>query len=134
MAIFNKTKDKKKKDIKAEDETVKQEEAVSGVVLSDKMLSENSDAHRILKNFYISEKSAAGAAFNQYVFKVFKDANKPQIRSKVEKLFNVKVKDVKILNMPEKRKDLGRHPGFKSGFKKAIVVLEKGHTIEQAKA
>ena len=51
----------------------------------------------------------------------------------IEKLFNVKVKAVKILNMPQKRKDVGKHSGFRAGFKKAVVVLEKGYTIEQAK-
>ncbi|OGN04894.1 MAG: 50S ribosomal protein L23 [Candidatus Yanofskybacteria bacterium RIFCSPHIGHO2_02_FULL_44_12b] len=98
------------------------------------MSADNSDAYRVIKSIYISEKSALIAPYNQYIFKVFPDANKTQIREKVEKLFNVKVKDVKILNMPQKRKDLGRHPGFRSGFKKAIVVLKKGYTIEQAKA
>ena len=45
----------------------------------------------------------------------------------------VKVKQVKMLNMPRKRRDLGKHPGFKSGFKKAVVVLEEGYAIGQAK-
>ena len=93
----------------------------------------NSGAYRVLKNFYVSEKASLLNGFNQYVFKVFTDTNKSQIKTQVEKLFNVKVKNVKVLNMPKKRRDLGRHPGFRSEFKKAIVVLEKGQTIEQAK-
>lgn len=93
----------------------------------------NAEAYRVLKNFYISEKASLMNRFNQYVFNVFRSANKSKIRKQVEKLFNVKVKSVKVLNMPRKRRDLGRHPGFKSEFKKAIVVLEKGNTIEQAK-
>ncbi len=93
----------------------------------------NAEAYRVLKNFYVSEKASLLNGFNQYVFKVFRNANKSQIRKQVEKLFSVKVKDVKVLNMPRKRRDLGRHPGFRSEFKKAIVVLEKGQTIEQAK-
>ncbi len=93
----------------------------------------NAEAYRVLKNFYISEKASLLNGFNQYVFKVFRSANKSQIRKQVEKLFNVRVVSVKVLNMPRKRRDLGRHPGFKSEFKKAIVVLEKGQTIEQAK-
>ena len=93
----------------------------------------NAEAYRVLKNFYISEKASLLNGFNQYVFKVFRNANKSQIRKQVEKLFNVKVTSVKVLNMPRKRRDLGRHPGFRSEFKKAIVVLEKGQTIEQAK-
>ncbi len=93
----------------------------------------NAEAYRVLKNFYVSEKASLLNGFNQYVFKVFRSANKSQIRKQVEKLFNVKVKAVKVLNMPRKRRDLGKHPGFRSEFKKAIVVLEKGQTIEQAK-
>ncbi|OGM98516.1 MAG: 50S ribosomal protein L23 [Candidatus Yanofskybacteria bacterium RIFCSPLOWO2_01_FULL_41_34] len=93
----------------------------------------NAEAYRVLKNFYVSEKASLLNGFNQYVFKVFRNSNKSQIRKQVEKLFNVKVKGVKVLNMPRKRRDLGRHPGFRSEFKKAIVGLEKGQTIEQAK-
>ena len=93
----------------------------------------NAEAYRVLKNFYISEKASLLNGFNQYVFKVFRSTNKSQIKKQVEKLFNVKVISVKVLNMPRKRRDLGRHPGFRSEFKKAIVVLEKGQTIEQAR-
>ena len=96
-------------------------------------VTDNADAYRVLKNFYVSEKASLLNGFNQYVFSVFRSANKSQIGKQVEKLFNVKVKSVKVLNMPRKRRDLGRHPGFKSEFKKAIVVLEQGQTIEQAK-
>jgi len=91
------------------------------------------DAYRILRGFYISEKSSLGNTMDQYVFRVFPDANKSEVKKEVSKLFNVKVKSVKILNMPEKRRDFGRHPGTRSGFKKAIVVLQKGYSIGQAK-
>lgn len=93
----------------------------------------NADAYRVLKSFYVSEKASLLNGFNQYVFKVFRSANKSQIRKQVEKLFNVTVESVKVLNMPRKRRDLGKHTGFKSEYKKAIVVLKKGQTIEQAK-
>lgn len=93
----------------------------------------SSDVHKILRGFYVSEKASIASGFNQYVFRVFKEANKSEVKKEVSKLFNVKVKDVKILNMPEKRRDFGKHPGSRSGFKKAIVVLEEGYTIGQAK-
>ena len=89
---------------------------------------------RTLKGFYISEKATALSSFSQYVFKVFDNATKNEIRKQVEKSFSVKVKGVKIINLPEKSRTIGRHKGFKKGFKKAIVVLEKGYSIEQAKA
>ena len=91
------------------------------------------NAHRILKGFYISEKASLGNVDNQYTFRVFKSANKSEVKKEVTKLFNVKVRSVKILNMPEKRRDFGKHPGTKTGFKKAVVILKEGYTIGQAK-
>ena len=116
---------------KKEEDKKELEPASSGIELP--LQAGNSEAYRVLKNFYVSEKASLLNGFNQYVFKVFRSANKSQIRKQVEKLFKVKVKSVKVLNMPRKRRDLGRHPGFRSEFKKSIVVLEKGQTIEQVK-
>lgn len=119
-----------KKPSKKEDVSVKEEAQEMRPTLP---TTGDVEAYRVLKNFYVSEKASLLNGFNQYVFKVFRSANKSQIRKQVGKLFNVKVKSVKVLNMPRKRRDLGKHPGFRSEFKKAIVVLEKGQTIEQAK-
>jgi large subunit ribosomal protein L23 len=88
----------------------------------------------VLKGFYISEKSALGASANQYSFLVADAANKSEIKKEVTKAYNVKVKSIKVINTADKRRDIGRHPGMKSGFKKAIVVLEKGFSIGEAKA
>lgn len=90
-------------------------------------------AHKVLRGFYISEKASMGSSDSQYTFSVFKKANKSEVKKEVSKLFNVQVKSVKILNMPEKRRDFGKHPGSRSGFKKAIVVLKEGFTIGQVK-
>lgn len=87
----------------------------------------------VISSFYISEKAGLLNAFNQYVFKVSKTANKNELKKQVERMFSVKVKDVKILNTFGKNRNVGRHAGFKPGFKKAIVVLRKGYAIEQAK-
>ena len=128
---FNKEeKNKKTKPKKEQDGVLVEKTDEPATLLS---VAGNSGAYRVLKNFYVSEKASLLNGFNQYVFKVFTDTNKSQIKTQVEKLFNVKVKNVKVLNMPKKRRDLGRHPGFRSEFKKAIVVLEKGQTIEQTK-
>ncbi|OGN08362.1 MAG: 50S ribosomal protein L23 [Candidatus Yanofskybacteria bacterium RIFCSPHIGHO2_01_FULL_45_42] len=86
-----------------------------------------------MKGIYLSEKATLLSGYNQYIFKTFANTNKSEAGKMIEKLFNVKVKAVKILNMPQKRKDVGKHSGFRAGFKKAVVVLEKGYTIEQAK-
>ena len=87
----------------------------------------------VLKHFYVSEKSTFLGAFNQYVFAVDAEANKREIAKQVAQQYKVKVKDVKVLNMPAKRRDIGRYPGFRPGYRKAIVVLEKGNVIEQAR-
>jgi len=87
----------------------------------------------VLKGFYISEKASGLNAFNQYVFKVFDNTTKNEVKKQVEKSYGVKVKGVKMINLPRKTRTVGRHAGFKKGFKKAIVVLQKGYTIEQAK-
>lgn len=78
----------------------------------------------------ITEKSQILKERNEYTFKVNKKATKPQIKEAVERLFNVKVKKVKVINKKPKRKFLARKEGKKSGFKKAIVTLEKGFKIE----
>lgn len=87
----------------------------------------------VLKGFYVSEKASALGALNQYVFKAFGNTTKNEIKKQVEKSFDVKVKSVKIINLPRKARSVGRHSGFKPGFKKAVVALKEGYTIEQAK-
>ena len=126
-ALFSKkTKDEKKKAL-----LQKSEVAVDGETKQAGSL--NPVGESVITGFYISEKAGLLNNFNQYVFKVSNNANKSQLAGQVEKMFNVKVKDVKILNTAEKRRDTGRYTGFKPGFKKAIVVLEKGYSIEQAR-
>jgi len=93
-----------------------------------------SGEYGVLKGFYVSEKASGLVSFNQYVFKVFKDTTKNEIRKRVEKSLNVKIKGIKVVNLPRKSRTVGRHKGFKKGVKKAIVVLEKGYSIDSAKA
>ena len=69
-------------------------------------------------------------AQNQYTFKVHQDAHKTQIRQAVEELFEVKVERVNIVKVQAKPKRRGRILGSKNGWKKAIVQLRKGDTIE----
>lgn len=89
-------------------------------------------AYRVLRSFYVSEKATRLAGGGQYIFVVAPDANKEEIKKQVSKLYGVTVVNVRVLNMPKKRKDLARHPGFRSGFRKAIVRLAAGQTIAQA--
>lgn len=88
----------------------------------------------VLKSFYVSEKAARLMEVNQYTFNVVPSANKHEVKKQVEKMFNVHVTKVAMLNMPKKSRNVGRFMGFKSGFKKAIVTLQKGDTIAAARA
>ena len=87
--------------------------------------------YRIIEKPLLTEKSTALQEIrNQYFFKVHPKANKSEVRKAVETLFEVKVKKVNILNMPSKlRRFLGR-PGRAAPWKKAIVTLHEGQTIE----
>jgi large subunit ribosomal protein L23 len=67
---------------------------------------------------------------NSYVFKVNPTANKIEIKKAIESAFTVKVLDVKTINMPGKSKRLGRYEGRRSDWKKAIVKLKQGDSID----
>ena len=78
----------------------------------------------------ISEKSFGGSADRKYTFKVHPDAHKTQIRQAVETLFDVKVERVNVLKVQAKPKRRGLVKGQRPGWKKAVVLLREGETIE----
>jgi large subunit ribosomal protein L23 len=83
----------------------------------------------------ITEKNTTLTPLGQYTFEVARESNKIQIKEAVEEIFKVKVKAVNIINMKPKKKRVMRSRnfrefGFESGFKKAIVSLEPGYTID----
>ncbi|HAR99300.1 MAG TPA: 50S ribosomal protein L23 [Syntrophales bacterium] len=89
------------------------------------------DRYRIIKRAHLTEKSTiAKDEANKYVFEVDRKANKIEIGDAVEKLFKVKVVNVHVLNMTGKKKRLGRIVGQKQDWKKAIVTLAPGNSIE----
>ena len=77
----------------------------------------------------ITEKSASMEAEGKYVFKVDVRANKTQIKQAIEKLFNVKVVSVNIMNTHPKDRRVGKYSGKTNRYKKAIVKLASGSTI-----
>ncbi len=89
-----------------------------------------SDAFKILKEPHISEKSTMLTENNRYTFKVYSNTNKKQIKRAVEDVYRVKVLDVKIINIPSKKRRLGRIEGVRSGHKKAVVRIKEGQKIE----
>ena len=78
----------------------------------------------------VSEKSYSQIADRKYTFKVHQDAHKTQIRQAVEELFDVHVSAVNILKVQPKPKRRGLIKGTRPGWKKAIVQLREGETIE----
>ncbi len=78
----------------------------------------------------VSEKSYKLIEDSKYSFKVHKDAHKTQIRQAVEQLFDVKVVKVNIIKVQAKPKRRGLFKGTRPGWKKAIVQLREGDTIE----
>ena len=88
------------------------------------------DARDILIRPLITEKSTALMAEGKYVFVVAKAANKIEIAKAVAEIFNVKVDSVNTVNMTGKMKRMGRNVGKRPDYKKAIVKLAAGETIE----
>jgi large subunit ribosomal protein L23 len=87
--------------------------------------------HRTIVRPLITEKSSAAYQDRgEYTFEVHVDASKPQIRSAIEQLFGVKVTGVWTSNQRGKEKRMGKTVGKRPNWKKAIVTLREGDTIE----
>ena len=78
----------------------------------------------------ITEKSTSLSTFNKIVFKVDKGANKESIKRSVEKIFKVNVIKVNTVNQKGKTKFIRGKKANKSGYKKAIITLKKGQSID----
>jgi len=87
--------------------------------------------HRTIVRPLITEKtSAAYQARGEYTFEVHSEASKPQIRTAIEQLFGVKVTGVWTSNVRGKEKRMGKTVGRRPNWKKAIVTLREGDTID----
>ena len=78
----------------------------------------------------ITEKATLASEANQVIFKVRKNATKPEIKAAVERLFDVKVEAVNTLIRKGKRKVFKGRRGVQSDLKKAVVTLAEGHKID----
>jgi large subunit ribosomal protein L23 len=78
----------------------------------------------------VSEKSYAGIADGRYTFKVHPDAHRTQVRQAVEQLFGVHVERVNIVKVQPKPKRRGLFRGTRPGWKKAVVQVREGDSIE----
>ncbi|MBY4798167.1 50S ribosomal protein L23 [Collinsella sp. AGMB00827] len=88
------------------------------------------NAHNVIIRPIISENTYALMENNRYTFEVAKDANKFQIKDAVEEIFNVKVVRVNTLRVKPKIKRVRYVAGKTRSWKKAIVTLREGDTIE----
>lgn len=85
----------------------------------------------VLLGPHVSEKSARVAeGANQFVFRVRRDASRPEVKAAVELMFEVKVADVNIVNVAGKQKRFGQRLGQRQDFKKAYVRLAPGQSID----
>ena len=84
----------------------------------------------ILKAPVITEKSQIAKSEGKYTFKVSPKANKTEIKEAIEKIFNVKVTAIRTLNVKPKKRRVGRYTGLTTRYKKAIVSLAEGQTID----
>jgi large subunit ribosomal protein L23 len=87
-------------------------------------------AHQVILAPVVSEKSYHGSVYGKYTFRVHEDAHKTQIRQAIEQLFDVHVVSVNVLKVQAKPKRRGQIKGTKPGWKKAVVQLKAGETIE----
>jgi large subunit ribosomal protein L23 len=88
-------------------------------------------SYHLIRRPLVTEKATDDTAGrNAYAFRVPRDANKVEIRQAVERLFTVKVRSVNTLNVKGKWKVRGRTLGRTQAWKKALVVLAEGQTID----
>ena len=83
-----------------------------------------------IRNPIVTEKATILSEQNKTVFKVHEKANKRTIKKSIEKLFKVEVVKVNIINQKTKLKTKQGRKSIKSGYKKAIITLKKGQSID----
>ncbi len=88
------------------------------------------DSYKILKSLLTTEKGTYLAEQNKYLFDVDKRANRLEIKRAVEEIYNVKVKKVNVVSMRGKVKRVRFKSGRTPDWKKAIVTLRPGYTIQ----
>lgn len=89
--------------------------------------------YQVIRGPHVSEKATLAADANrQHVFKVLPGATKTEIKTAVEQLFNVKVSQVRVVNVKGKTKRFGQREGVRSDWRKAYVTLAEGNDIDFA--
>jgi len=84
----------------------------------------------VIRRPLITEKATRALELNQYTFEVDHRAAKPDIKSAVEQMFDVKVVGVSTMNPPRRTRRIGRFSGKRAQVKKAVVRLAEGNSIQ----
>lgn len=84
----------------------------------------------LIRRPIVTEKATLLMEQNKYVFEVVPQATKPEIKAAIEDLFSVKVASVNTIRPPRKKKRVGRFVGYKAQYKRAIVTLAAGDTLQ----
>ncbi len=132
--IFKKKKESSKKGEKKDKKKIVKKavkKTTPKKIVKTKKLASEGFAYRILKFPHITEKATILSQNNQYVFIVYNDVNKIEIKKAVEALYNVKVLKIQTIKMPRKKRRVGRTFGWRKGYKKAIVRIKEGQKIEE---
>ena len=87
-------------------------------------------SYEIVKEPHISEKGTNLAENSKYIFKVYNNASKLEIKKSVEGIHRVDVLSVNTIRIPAKKRRLGRTEGFRKGYRKAVVTIREGQKIE----
>ena len=134
MGILNKLKlnlgGKKVKKTEKQDVSNNLASSISNVPSSAIQTKSSVLASFYLKSPHISEKATNLVKENKYIFRVFPDANKIQIKKAVEAFYGVKVLAVNIINTKPKTKQLGKVSGSVPGYKKAMIQLAQGQKLD----
>lgn len=83
----------------------------------------------IIKKPIITDKTTKYLEENKYCFAVAKNSNKEEIKQAIEYIFNVKVKNINTLNMPPKKRSVGKFTGRIATYKKAVIQLHDAYNI-----
>ena len=91
---------------------------------------ESRDLPDIIRRPIVTERATLNLENNQYTFEVAPKATKPQIKDAIESLFGVKITGISTHNPPRKKRRMGRFMGYRPSYKRAIVTLAAGDSIE----
>ena len=124
-------KEKKEKPVLKKPEKAKPVSEKKKPVVSPPVKAKQSPiAPQLLKEPHITEKATNLTEQDHYVFRVARRANKTEVKKAVQDIYGVNVVKVRTINVPSRPRRLGRFEGRKPGYKKAIVSLKPGQSIE----